>query len=159
MGGRPPLFPTPDDLQAKVDEYFLTGRPVKQMIVGQGNNQRVVDLAVPTITGMALYLGFLDRNSLYDVEEREGFSSIIKKARARIVQHYEELLQTGMPAGPIFALKNLDGWRDNSPAPVVGELHLHFNNVLQEIRHVRQKAAEGAKGSHAVHSLNAPATT
>ena len=43
------FYKRPEDLQAKVDEYFLRGAPVKG------------DKRLYTITGLSLYLGFSTR--------------------------------------------------------------------------------------------------
>ena len=90
--GRPPIFETPEQLEKAIEAYFDAKPKV-------------------TITGLALHLGFCDRQSLYDYEEKEQYSCIIKKARLRVECAYEENLATGTPTGSIFALKNM-GWKD-----------------------------------------------
>ncbi len=97
-GGRPRLFSTPEEMQAKVDEYFATEDK-------------------PTMTGMILFLGFVDRRSASDYEQRnDEYSPIIKNARARIEQLYESIIlyrKEGQVTGPIFALKQF-GWTDKT---------------------------------------------
>lgn len=90
--GQPRMYETPEEMQAKIDEYFNGDGP-------------------KTITGLALYLGFADRQSLYDYQGLEDYSCIIKTARTRIESMYEERLADPKPTGAIFALKNM-GWRD-----------------------------------------------
>jgi hypothetical protein len=81
-------------MQKKVDEYFTVSGSLKSM------------------TGLALYLGFADRQSLHDYEKREPFSFTIKQARTRVEKFYEEQLTVSRnPSGSIFALKNF-GWSD-----------------------------------------------
>ena len=94
--GRPPKYKTAEELQKKIDEYFLC------CVNGEMKM---------TITGLALYVGFCSRQSFYDLEEIEEFSYTIKRARSNVICHYESLLQGNNVAGPIFALKNL-GWSD-----------------------------------------------
>jgi phosphopantetheine adenylyltransferase len=62
-----------------------------------------------------LFLGFSHREAMADYEKREGFSDIIKSARARVEYSYEKMLHRseGQVTGPIFALKNM-GWKDRS---------------------------------------------
>lgn len=122
LGGRPPHYETPADLQLAVEDYFKNGMKSKTIIVGKGAAQTAVKIEVPTITGLCYWLGFDSRQSFYDYEKRDGFSYTIKTARLRIEQHYEELIQT-MPAaaGPIFALKNL-GWKDKQDIEHSGEI-------------------------------------
>jgi len=92
-GGRPRLYDNAEALQREVDAYFDN------------------EVKAPTITGLALWLGFESRQSFYDYEKEGEFSYTIKKARLRIEERYEQRLHGNSPAGAIFALKNF-GWTD-----------------------------------------------
>lgn len=111
MAGRPPMFDTPEQLQAKIDEYFQEGVTVKKVVIGKAPNNYTIDVEVPTISGLAYYIGFESRQSFYDYENKPEFAYTVKKVRLFIEQHYEEMLQTGNTVGAIFALKNF-GWKD-----------------------------------------------
>lgn len=95
--GRPRMFENPEDMLEKAEEYFKTkrleGRPF-------------------TVVGLALYLGFADKQSLIDYSEREEFSFTIKKIKSKIEEHLEERLSEPSPTGTIFNLKNNFGWKD-----------------------------------------------
>lgn len=116
--GRPAYFDTEIELQAKIDEYLVwlqgdfkdvqkrdeEGDPYTERIYLRHPEQ-------PTITGLAIYLGFESRQSIYDYEKNGEFSYTIKRARLFIENAYEkELLGKGV-TGAIFALKNF-GWAD-----------------------------------------------
>lgn len=103
MAGRPPIFETPQQLEKAIEAYFDAKPKV-------------------TITGLALYLGFCDRQSLYDYEARQEYSCIIKKARLRVECAYEENLAGNSPTGSIFALKNM-GWKDKTEQEISGSLN------------------------------------
>lgn len=109
--GRPPLFDTPEALKEKIAEYFEEGMKTRTVIIGKAPNQTTIEIEVPTITGLCLYLGFESRQSFYAYEKKEGFSYTIKRARLSIENEYEEQLQCGNTVGAIFALKNM-GWYD-----------------------------------------------
>lgn len=112
-GGRPRKYQTVEEMEKAIDEYFLHGMRKKKVVVGPPNNRRTEEIEVPTVTGLALWLGFTSRNALLAYEGySEEFFGTLKKAKTFIEEHYEELMQTGNPAGPIFALKNF-GWRDS----------------------------------------------
>ena len=117
LGGRPPLFETVEELRDKIDEYFKTGVKKRSFIVGRAENQKEVSIPIPTISGLALFLGFESRQSFYDYEKKDGFSYTIKKARLFIEVEYEEQLHYGNTTGAIFALKNM-GWRDTQDLKV-----------------------------------------
>lgn len=54
---------------------------------------------------MALYLGFADRQSLYDYEKKRGFTCIIKRAKLALSEHHEKGLDKDKCTGHIFWLK------------------------------------------------------
>ena len=86
----------------------------------------MVEIPVPTISGLCLFLGFADRGSFYDMEKLPNFTYTIKRARLSIEMTYEELLHTATPTGAIFALKNF-GWYDN-----IGIDHNMSDNVIEK---------------------------
>jgi len=108
--GRPPLYESPEQLFQKANEYFEYCISNKEKI---------------TITGLALYLGFESRQSIYDYAEKEEYSYIIKRAQLVVENSYETAGQTI----DIFALKNM-GWVDRQEltgkdgkdliAPIIG---------------------------------------
>lgn len=109
--GRPLLFKSPDELKAKVDEYFETEQKW-------------------TLAGLAFFLG-IDRQTLYNYKEREEFFDIIKSAVDRVAARYEErLVYDNAPTGVIFALKNM-GWSDKSEMDLTskGEQINGFNYI------------------------------
>lgn len=93
-GGRPPIWTDPAVLQKLIDQYF-------------DNQQR------PSLSGLAHALD-IDRQTLYNYQEKDEFFGIIKNARRKVEMLYEEILLYGdKPTGVIFALKNM-GWKDRS---------------------------------------------
>lgn len=117
--GRPPKYESADELQEKIKEYFETGVKKRQVEVGRGDSKMVVEIPVPTITGLVLHCGFADRISFYDYEKRDEFSYTIKRARTFIENEYEEQLALGSTSA-IFALKNF-GWTDKTEIEQYGK--------------------------------------
>lgn len=99
--GRPPMFKNVGEITIKINEYFLS-------LLDEEQKEYIER---PTITGLALYLGFCSRQSLHDYVKREDFSYIIKRANQVVAMSYEEMLLTKLSTGAIFALKNM-GWED-----------------------------------------------
>jgi hypothetical protein len=95
-GGRPRIYDNYDELDEQVSNYFLDPKTVK-----------------PTVTGLALYLGFADKTTLYEYRDRPELSYPIKRALTMIEQYHEEGLSDNNVAGRIFALKNM-GWKDKT---------------------------------------------
>lgn len=97
-GGHKRRFETVKALEDKIDAYFKHAQTQEKL---------------PTIAGIAHYLGFLAVGTLYDYEQTPKYGNSIKKARLRIEEMLEERLISGKPPiGLIFALKNRFKWQD-----------------------------------------------
>lgn len=118
VGGRPPKYDNPEDLEAKIIEYFdwVQGEYEIKEKKEKGKTVKykhwIREPENITVTGIALFLGFSDKSSFYDYEKKEEFSHLIKRARTIIENRYENgLISARSPVGAIFALKNM-GWKD-----------------------------------------------
>ena len=96
-GGKPPKYTSQEDMAVLIDEYF--------------NNESKKEKPKPTISGLAYWLGFESRQSIYDYEDKVEFAYIIKRAISGIEIFHEEGLYNQSNAGHIFWLKNR-GWKD-----------------------------------------------
>lgn len=92
--GRPRKYKTPEEMQVRIDEYFDS-------------------FEKPTICGLTLALGFIERKALLNYEGYgKEFYAIIKRAKTVVEDYYERNLSINTRAtGAIFALKNFD-WSD-----------------------------------------------
>lgn len=99
LGGRPLLYNDPGKLQTAIDSYFAS-------------------TLRPTLSGLAVHIG-MNRASLYNYAQRDGFFDIIKKAQARVEAIYEERLVWDNATGVIFPLKNM-GWKDRTDHGIGG---------------------------------------
>lgn len=75
----------------------------------------------PTINGLSLHLGFADKWSLYEYQQRTVFTASVKMARALIEKHHEIRMSGQAVTGSIFVLKNLAGWKETSEQTVVNK--------------------------------------
>lgn len=106
---RPLLFQTPELLQAAIDEYFESE-------------------SKPTLAGLAYHMG-IDRQTLYNYEQRDLFFDIVKRARERVEAHYEKtLIYSNSATGVIFALKNM-GWKDKTEVDSNVNMGVTFNET------------------------------
>lgn len=103
MAGEKLKFKTPEELSEAIESYFkkcdLSDTPY-------------------TVTGLALDLGFLSRQSIYDYatgkvgqENSSLYSYTTKKALLKVENYAERMLYSKHSTGAIFALKNR-GWSD-----------------------------------------------
>lgn len=149
--GRPPMFDNPEEIESLVKEYFEKGVKIKTVVLGPPNARYSIQVPVPTITGLCLYLGFESRQSFYAYELKPEFSYTIKKARLFIENEYEEMLATGNVTGAIFALKNF-GWTDKQEIDQKTE---HSGQITHTIDH--SKLSESALRE--IASLDKPETS
>ncbi len=121
--GHPPIYKDPDELGKKIDEYFDQCEPEYathkndegEIIVFTDKNNRPIikNLNAPSLSRLALYLGYASRQSIYDNEKNELFSYIIKRARSKVEDWiYQHSLDSSIPpAVGIFILKQF-GYTD-----------------------------------------------
>lgn len=125
--GMTPKYETPEKMEKRIDEYFKDCPDIKRVATKEGIRQ----IPCPTLTGLALHLGFCNRASMYDYEKKSPeFSHTIKKARARMEIIYEQLLQDGN-TGAIFALKNL-GWSDKKEISVPDGIQIVVSDLIEK---------------------------
>lgn len=118
--GRKPKITDVEVMQAKIDEYFKNCPDKVTLSCFDKNNGEWVEYnkITPTISGLALFLGFCSRSAFYEYENKyPEFQDTIKKARFRIENEYEKQLYNDKCTGAIFALKNL-GWKDKTETEV-----------------------------------------
>lgn len=124
-GGRPPKYESAEELQKRIEQYFDSLLPEPrddyQSNDGEEIEAQQPSATPPTITGLALFLGFCDKQSLYDYKKKEEFSFPVKRALSVIENHYEMSLNNKTPTGSIFALKNMQ-WSDKTEVEHSGEV-------------------------------------
>lgn len=161
--GRPLKFKSVEELQAKIDEYFLSCLDYKRDMFGN----RLVDKEHPkhtkqnpvyimkqvkpyTVTGLAVFLDttretLLDYQSgKYDDPDKDPelnqqFSDTIKRVKQMIYAYAEEQLFVGrQAAGPIFNLKNNYGWKDEKQLQVTDLRESDdkdIDSAIEELQH------------------------
>lgn len=120
-----------DTVRRKEHGYFAGSEPLySDPAIMRVNIQNYIDGCAKAnppepvcITGLALYLGFCDRQSLYDYQKRPAFESTIKWGRTLVENSYEKRLDNGYPTGAIFALKQM-GWSDRQDINMTGSVDL-----------------------------------
>ncbi len=120
--GQPPKYKLPCDLEQKCFDYFTHCIDEKES---------------PTVTGLALFLGYASRQSIYDNNKNIDFSYILKRAVMVIENHHEERMDGNNVAGSIFVLKNM-GWKDKIEQDI--NLKADVLNYTTEEREQRIKA-------------------
>lgn len=117
---RPLKYKTVDELQAAIDEYFKAceGRPLlddKGQPVLLKGLPVMLDACPPTVTGLALALGFAGRQALLNYQGRKQFKDAITRAKSRCEAYAEgRLFDRDGAHGAQFSLRCNFGWSDKA---------------------------------------------
>lgn len=121
--GVKPFYNTPAEMQKKIDEYFemCKGEPMlnpsgEPFLNKQGE---IIYKGVhpPTVTGLALALGFTSRQALINYQGKKDFVDTVTRAKMIIEQYCEErLFDKDGHKGAEFSLYHNFRWKNTAPA-------------------------------------------
>lgn len=118
-GGAPPKYRSVKAMQEKIDAYFeaCKGEPFryKNGEPMRNKNGQIIydDRRPPTVTGLALALGFTSRQALLNYQNKKEFVDTVTRAKARCEQYAEErLYDKDGSGGAQFSLRANFGWQD-----------------------------------------------
>ena len=121
-GGRPPKYRSAKAMQKVIDKYFESCES-KPLLDKKGNvltDKRgkpvIIPGPPPTVTGLALALGFTNRQSLLNYQEKDEFFDTITRAKARVEQYAEERLfdKDGANGAKFSLANNFSGWKEKT---------------------------------------------
>ncbi|MBR0411077.1 MAG: hypothetical protein IJI25_08765 [Eubacterium sp.] len=129
--GKKPKYKSPDEIVGKIEAYFkdcegelLRDHNGDPMLTKWGDPV-YINRRPPTVTGLALALGFKTRRALMIYQAKKEFMDIILEAKSRIEMYNEEQLFTRDGSrGAQFSLQhNFAGWQqekdDSEKGPAV----------------------------------------
>lgn len=129
--GRPPKYKTVEEMQTKIDAYFTSceGTPLLddegKAVTDKYGEPVIVGAHPPTVTGLALALGFTGRQALLNYQAKTKFVDTITRAKARCEAYAEErLFDRNGTTGAQFSLKCNFGWNEKAPADTDGEVRI-----------------------------------
>ena len=143
--GRPPKYNSKEEIQEKVDCYFESceGKVLKdddgKVILDKYGQPIIVGSRPPTMTGLALALGFNSRQSLLNYEAKKEFLDTITRAKAKVEQYTEERLfdRDGANGAKFSLTNNFKGWNEKTEVAVSGSLETEktkLDSILQQMR-------------------------
>ena len=118
--GRPPMYKTKEEIQEKIDAYFeeckgkVHHNPDGTVATDKYGIPVIVDAKPPTITGLALALGFTSRRALLNYQGKAEFVHTITRAKAKVEQYAEERLfdKDGANGAKFSLANNFEGWKE-----------------------------------------------
>lgn len=122
---RPKVYKTAKQMEKAIDKYFLDcqGKPLLDdygnVLTDKRGNPVLIGAKPPTVTGLALALGFNSRQTLLNYQAQKEFMDTIIRAKTRCEEYAESRLYTRDGArGAEFSLKYNFGWeglKENNP--------------------------------------------
>ena len=160
---------TARELGRRIDDYFIyikgegqpqakrpVGRPPKYPPAGPVPGKASAKTPPParppeppTITGLALFIGFNSRQEFEDHEKKPRFAPALKRARLKIEAEYEKKLPLTSAAGAIFALKSLGS--------IIDYLEKALVATTDEAKPPKVQRSNGAKTSTLLSANKKPA--
>lgn len=118
--GRPPKYTCKEEIEEKINAYFkeCEGEILKdddgKPILNKWGNPVIINQKPPTVTGLALALGFSTRLALLRYQGKAEFENTITRAKSMIEAYTEQrLFDRDGSNGAQFSLRNnFGGWND-----------------------------------------------
>lgn len=119
--GRKPRYATAAEMQEKIDAYFerckghlLTDPDDGKPILDKYGHPIIVDSEPPTVTGLALALGFTNRMDLLRYQAKKEFTDTVTRAKSRVEAYCEaRLFDRDGSNGARFSLQCNFKWGDD----------------------------------------------
>ncbi|MBR1558782.1 MAG: hypothetical protein IJ646_00935 [Clostridia bacterium] len=111
-GGGPPRFEDVGDIEARIDAYFEACRGELlteggKVVLDKRGKPVMNGERPPTLTGLALALGFTSRAGMMGYKGKAEYEAAILRGRSRVEQYAEEqLFDKEASAGARFVLEN-----------------------------------------------------
>lgn len=116
-----PKYKDPEDMQTVIDKYFVDceGVPLRdedgEIVFDKYGDPIMIRRKPPTITGLALALGFTSRQALMNYQEKKRFLDTITRAKARCEEYAEQrLFDRDGQRGAEFSLRCNFKWRPDA---------------------------------------------
>lgn len=122
VGGRPPKYTCKEEIEEKIDAYFeeCAGEVLKDdngtPVLNKWGQPIIINQKPPTVTGLALALGFSTRLSLLNYQGKAEFMNTITRAKSMVEAYTEQrLFDRDGSNGAQFSLRNnFKAWRDKT---------------------------------------------
>ncbi len=119
--GRPPKYKCKEEIEGKIQEYFkkCEGKILRDdngnIIYDKFGHPVILDRKPPTVTGLALALGFASRQALLNYQGKKEFNDTITRAKSYIEQYAEERLfdRDGVNGAKFSLINNFKGWSEH----------------------------------------------
>lgn len=134
-GGRPPRYTSVKQIEGLIEDYFkqCAGEPIMvtnpetgemEPMLNKYGEPVVTGAKPPTVTGLALALGFTTRLGLLNYEGKPEFANTIKIAKSKVEEYAETRLfdRDGANGAKFSLANNFKGWSEKQEVKQQTEL-------------------------------------
>lgn len=165
--GRPPKYKCKEEIEGLIEDYFkfCAGEVLRdkegEPIFDKWGNPIMVNQHPPTVTGLALALGFTNRLALINYQGKAEFANTITRAKARIEQYTEERLfdRDGANGAKFSLSNNFSGWREKVPSALDEEeqrARIEYTKAQTEAARPNREPGSGVKYTGVPAGMIAP---
>ncbi len=148
--GRPPKYKSVEEIEQKIEAYFKSceGEPLKDrdgtVLADKYGAPIIVGKRPPTVTGLALALGFSTRQSLLNYQGKKEFVDTITRAKSFVEKYAEERLfdREGVQGAKFSLINKFKGWSEKPEDD--GSSRGTENDAQRELMRAIKEAVEDA---------------
>lgn len=141
VGGRPPKYKNKEEIEKRIEAYF---EECKGEMLTDENGDAITDKhgnpvfchsKPPTVTGLALALGFTSRQGLLYYQAKQEYMDIITRAKSKVEEYTEQRLfdRDGVNGAKFSLINNFKGWSDKSRDETDNEVLNHIDELIRGI--------------------------
>lgn len=146
--GRPPKYKNREEMEGLIEAYFeecegvpffdADGKPIqtdKGCILYQKSPKP------PTVTGLALALGFNSRQALLNYQGKQEFNDTITRAKSCVEEYAERRLfdRDGVQGAKFSLVNNFKGWSDRPKEDADRQLLDKLDGILEGISNAAKR--------------------
>lgn len=153
-GGRPRKYDSPEQMQIAIDKYFddCEGKFYCDKndvpVLDKWGNEIWIGRKPPTITGLALALGFNSRQSLLNYEDKAEFVDTVMRGKSRVEAYAESRLfdKDGANGAKFSLANNFRNWNEKQSLDITANVQHSLSNLTDEELDAKIKALSKVLG-------------
>ena len=151
-GGRPPKYESKEQIESLIEAYFkkCEGEILRdsddEIILDKFGRPVMIGARPPTVTGLALALGFTNRLSLLNYQGKKEFVNTITRAKSMVEAYAEERLfdRDGSNGARFSLVNNFRGWADKPKTEMdEQEQRARIESMKAQTEMLEEKKARG----------------
>lgn len=154
-GGRPPKYTSKEQIIGLIDAYFeeCEGKPLEDengnLVLNKYGHPVMIGRKPPTVTGLALALGFSTRMALLSYQGKKEFADTITRAKSRVEEYAERRLfdKDGCNGAQFSLRNNFSGWYDKP------QTELDREEQELRIQAAKEKLGQGEKDTSVFENI------